>query len=100
MQTDEMIAADEFCTHHHIELSFIHSLQESGLIEISVLEEKVFVPVNQLAQLEKMVRLYYEMDINLEGIETISFLLERMQAMQQEIRKLNNKLSLYEAGED
>ena len=96
MQTDEMIAADEFCMHHRVELSFIHSLKESGLIEVSVVEEKVFVPVSQLQQLEKLVRLYYEMDINLEGIETITYLLERMHDMQQQIRQLNNRLSLYE----
>ncbi len=96
MQTDEMIAADEFCTHHHIELSFIQSLQESGLIEVSIVEEKVFVPVSQLCQLEKLVRLYYEMDINLEGIETITYLLERMHDMQQQIRELNSRLNQYE----
>ncbi len=96
MQTDEMIAADEFCTHHQIELSFIHSLKESGLIEVAVVEEKVFVPMEQLTNLERIVRLYYEMDINLEGIETITYLLERMNSMQQQIRELNDRLSLYE----
>lgn len=96
MQTDEMIPASEFCTHYHIELSFIHSLQQSGLIEIISTEETLFVPVNQLPQLEKLVRLYYEMDINLEGIETITYLLQRMNEMQQKITHLNNRLSMYE----
>jgi len=96
MQTENMIRAEEFCIHHNIELSFIHSLNDSGLIEIVVTEEKIYVPVSQLKQLEKMVRLYYEMDINLEGIETITYLMERMNAMQQEIRQLSNKLRSYE----
>lgn len=96
MQTDEMIAAEEFCTHHNIELTFINSLKESGLLEISVVEEKIFLPVNQLSQLEKMVRLYYEMDINLEGIETITYLLQRMNDMQQQIVQLSNRLSRYD----
>lgn len=96
MQTEEMIPVNDFCIHHNIETSFIYSLQESGLIEISTIEEKTFLPVNQLSQLEKLVRLYYEMDINLEGIETISYLLERMNEMQQQIIQLSNRLSLYE----
>ncbi len=96
MQTAEMIAADEFCAHHHIEMSFIESLKESGLIEVSITEEKTFLPVNQLGQLEKLVRLYYEMDINLEGIETITYLLQRMNDMQQQILQLSNRLSRYE----
>ncbi len=97
MQTEEMIPADEFCIHHNIELSFIYSLKESGLIEMSSVEEKVFVPVSQLNQLERLVRLYYEMDINLEGIETITYLLQRMNDMQQQIILLNNRLSIYES---
>ncbi|HEV7779709.1 MAG TPA: chaperone modulator CbpM [Chitinophagaceae bacterium] len=96
MQTEEMIAADEFCIHHNIELSFIYSLKDSGLIEVSIVEEKVFVPLNQLGHLEKLVRLYYEMDINLEGIETITYLLRRMNEMQQEILQLSNRLREYE----
>ena len=96
MQTEEMIPANEFCLHHNIELSFIYSLKESGLNEISTVEEKTFVPVNQLNHLEKLVRLYYEMDINLEGIETITYLLQRMNEMQQQIGQLNNRLRIYE----
>jgi len=96
MQTEDMIPADEFCIHHNIELSFIYSLQESGLVETVSTAEKIFVPASQLRQLEKLVRLYYDMDINLEGVETITYLLQRMNAMQQQIVQLTNKLSRYE----
>jgi len=96
MQTEDMIAADEFCIHHHIDLSFLYSLNESGLIEISRIEEKIFVPTNQLQHLEKLVRLYNEMDINLEGIEAITWLLQRVKEMQQQITTLSNRLAMYE----
>ena len=96
MQTEEMIPADEFCIHHNIELSFIYSLKESGLVEIVSTEEKIFLPANQLPNLEKLVRLYYEMDINLEGMETITYLLQRIGEMQQQIAQLNNRLGRYE----
>jgi hypothetical protein len=36
------------------------------------------------------------MDINLEGIETISYLLGKMSDLQQEILRLNNRLRIYE----
>lgn len=96
MQTEEMIPASEFCIHHNIELSFIHSLKESGLIEITIIDEKIFVPLSQLSFLEKLVRLYYEMDINLEGIETITYLLERMNDLQKQVLLLNNRMKMYE----
>jgi chaperone modulatory protein CbpM len=96
MQTEEMILASEFCIHHRIDPSFLYSLKDSGLIEISMVEEEIFVPESQLSNLEKLVRLYYEMDINLEGIETITYLLQRMNDMQQQIVQLSNRLSRYE----
>ena len=37
-----------------------------------------------------------ELDINLEGIETITYLLQRMHDMQREIATLENRLSMYE----
>ena len=96
MQTEEMVAADEFCIHHNIELSFIYSLKDSGLVEVTSIGEKIFVPVSQLGHLERLVRLYYEMDINLEGIETITYLLQQMNDMQQQIVQLSNRLSMYD----
>lgn len=96
MLTEEMIPANEFCTYHNIELSFIHALQDYDLIEIITLQEQVFVPKNQLQQLEKIVRLHYEMDINLEGIETITHLLQKVSMLQQHILELNNRLVMYE----
>lgn len=96
MATQNIITAKEFCIHHNVEMTFIQSLGESGLVEIIQTEEDICVPVQQLPQLEKMVRLYYEMDINMEGIETITHLLNRMNEMQQEIERLQNRLELYE----
>ena len=96
MPTTHLIAANEFCIYHNIEPSFIYSLQQSGLIEITVVEEKPFVDESELPQLEKLVRLHREMDINLEGIETITHLLQRMNDMQRQIAMLKNRLSMYE----
>ena len=97
METEKMIPASEFCMYHNIELSFIYSLNESGLIDITSIEEKIFVPVSQLKHLEKLMRLKEEMDINVEGIETITFLLQRINDLQQHILQLRNKLDFYES---
>jgi hypothetical protein len=96
MQTEYLVKVDEFCASHNIEISFISSLQQNGLIEITTIKDSGFIDLSQLRQLEKIVRLYYEMDINLEGIETINFLLQRINSMQDEIIVLKNKLRLYE----
>jgi len=99
MQPDDMILATEFCVHHKIELSFIHSLEQHGLIETVVIEENVFLPLSELDRLEKIVRLYFELDINLEGIETINHLLQRITSMQEQIVGLSNRLKAWESDE-
>jgi len=96
MQTKNLIAVNEFCINHNIEVSFISSLQETGLIEIAFVEEAAYIDADELQQVEKFIRFYYDLDINLEGIETITHLLQRMNAMQDEITLLHNRLSLYE----
>lgn len=92
-----LVAIDEFCASHRIEISFISSLHESGLIELKTIREADFIEVEQLRKLEKFIRLYYELDINLEGIETINYLLQRIDEMNDEIRMLRNTLLLYES---
>jgi hypothetical protein len=96
MQTKNLIAVNEFCFNHNIEVSFINSLQQTGLIEVDFVEETPFIDADQLQQVEKFIRFYYDLDINLEGIETITHLLQRMNAMQDEIISLRNRLRLYE----
>lgn len=96
MNKGNMIPADEFCASHNIEISFINSLQNAGLIEITTIKETIYIHESQLNDLEKIVRLYYEMDINLEGIETVIHLLRRIKDMQNEITILKNQLRMYE----
>jgi len=97
MQNVKLISINDFCSSHNIEISFISSLQRTGLIEISIIEETGYIDAGQLQQLEKYLRFHYDLDINLEGIETITHLLQRINAMQEEIISLRNRLRLYEA---
>ena len=98
-QTENLINANQFCIYHNVEISFIHSLHQSGLIEIVVVKEIVFIPAEQLEHVEKLARLHYDLDINLEGIETIAYLLEKVTRMQNEMTAVKNKLRVYEIEE-
>ena len=94
-----MLSVDEFCVNHDIDVSFISSLQQTGLIEVKTVRESIYINGDQLLQLEKFIRLFYELDINLEGIETITHLLNRIKSLQDEITGLKNRLRLYESVE-
>lgn len=97
MSNEQLIRATDFCTTHDIEIEFIQSLHEYGLIEITTIQEIHFVRTEQLPQLEQFIRLHYDLDINLAGIDAIANLLQRMEVMQEEIRVLKNRLRVYEA---
>lgn len=96
MEIKKLIPADEFCANHHIEVSFIHSLEETGLITMTTIEETGFIESSQLQDLERIVRLYYELGINIEGIDTITHLLNRIIELQNEVIDLKNRLRLFE----
>ncbi|HBS86018.1 MAG: MerR family transcriptional regulator [Bacteroidetes bacterium GWF2_38_335] len=96
MNTKNLIDLNEFCKSHKIEISFISSLQQTGMIDITTIKETGFIDSLQLEKLEKIVRLYNELDINFEGIDTITHLLQRVIALQDEIIALRNRLNLYE----
>lgn len=96
MEMQEYIPIDIFCSQHGVEVTFISSLQEYGLIEILRVNETECLQLNQLAEAEAIVRLYRELDINPEGIDAIINLLQRIKEMQSEIQYLKNRLSLYE----
>lgn len=97
MEPEQFIKAEDFCASHQIEYSFIRSLTEYGLIEIKAIEEKELIPESELTKLEKLVRLHYDLQINLEGIDAITNLLELINNVQEENRVLRNKLRLYES---
>lgn len=92
MEQDELIPVKDLCIYHNIEYSFIDSLENSGLISVTSIEHTAFIPLDDVRKLEKFVRLHYDLDINMEGIETINYLLEKMEEMQKQILKLRNEL--------
>lgn len=93
MEKNELVPAEEFCIYHNIEYSFINSLESSGLLSITSVGQSSYIPANEIQKLEKFVRLHYDLEINLEGIETINHLLEKIEEMQREILQLKSKIS-------
>lgn len=94
MQT-ELIVVSEYCHNCHLEPSFIDLLEEGGLIEVHIQGGEHYLYVSQLPDVERYSRMYYELSINMEGIDAIHHLLERMEAMKREINMLRSRLLVY-----
>jgi len=92
MEEAKQISVEQCCIYYQIETSFVQQLDDHGLIELKRAGKKAFITYEQLSDLEKFIRMHYDMEINLEGIEAITHLLNRMQRLQQEIKRLENEL--------
>lgn len=96
MKTSKLISIQQFCTHYKVPEKFINQLQEYELVEVIVTENEHFLRLKQLHKVEKMIRLHYDLHINLEGLDVISNLLLQLESHQNEIILLKNRLQFYE----
>ena len=62
-------------------------------------QKHVYVLASCLPAIEKMIRLHYDLQINFEGIDAISQLLNKIETLQQNLLRTQNKLRLYEENE-
>ena len=90
-----LIAVNEFCKSNDIEISFVNSLEENGLLEITRIEQTSFLNFEQLQELDRYIRFYYELNIDLDGIDTIKHLFRRVNQLCDKIVSSKNKQYLY-----
>ena len=93
---EELIPVIDFARLYHIEPAFILALNEYELIEIVIIDQKHFIHPDQISRAEKLIRLHDELNLNLEGVDVISHLLERIESLQHEMNLLRNKLRRFE----
>lgn len=93
MENENLIPVEQLCSHYQIELSFIDSLSEYGLIEVVITEENRFVSIDQVKDIEKMIRLHFDLNINMEGIDAIYHLLRKVDELNNELKSTKNRFS-------
>ncbi|MDR2954252.1 MAG: chaperone modulator CbpM [Prevotella sp.] len=93
MNTD-LIIIREYCIQNQIEPELIIQLENEGLIRISEVDNERYIHVSELKHLDQYVRWYYDLSINVEGIDVIQNLLDKMDEMQTEIHRLKERLRL------
>ena len=75
---NEWIVISEYCDKCHIEPTFIDMLCESGLIDVEQEGGERYLPFSELPDVERYSRMYYDLSINMEGIDAIHHLLARI----------------------
>jgi hypothetical protein len=97
METNNLVLVEQCCSNLEVEFSFINSLDDSGLIEVIILDDKKYISIDHLKRLERAIHFHYELNINIEGIDVIHNLLDQIDDLQEELRIAKNKLNLYDS---
>jgi hypothetical protein len=92
---EQLVPAQEFCSHHHVELNFIYSLRDYGLIDVISNEGNDYLSADKLDELEKIIRLHYDLEVNVEGIVVILNLLKQLDDAEHRLNELKSRLKFY-----
>ena len=96
MSKEKLILINQLCTHYQVEMSLFSELHEFGIIEILTIENSNFIHEDKISVVEKVVRMQKDLNINLEGVDTVLNLLDKINDLQTELNTLKNRLRLYE----
>lgn len=96
----DLILIDDYCKNSSVEIEFIHSLEDEGLIVTQILDDVKYLDSSQLGDLEIFSRLYYDLSVNVEGIDIINNLLTKMRQMEPELAALRRQLGVTSFFED
>ena len=96
MKEETYILIQHYCETTSVDPEFIKQLFEYGLIQHIEQDDEPAVREEELPILERMVRLHYDLDINLEGLQVIAHMRQKMIQMQKEMLELERKLKRFE----
>lgn len=86
------ITIQEFCIHHKAEPDFLDALAENGILTFIEVNREKAIQYEHLPELECYIRWHYELDINLEGIDAMRHLVNKIRTLQEENTYLKSQL--------
>ncbi|SIQ96278.1 MerR HTH family regulatory protein [Chryseobacterium sp. RU37D] len=89
----ERISREELVKIYNVEIAFFDELVSSDLLHIQTENEIHYLMYEDLETFEKLANWYYDLEINLPGLEVIHDMLKKMEVLKQKNRELMNKLS-------
>jgi len=95
MEEQKLILVETVCSHYQLQFSFIEQLEEVGLISLVRENEVIFISEEKVSDLEKVLRLHEELNVNLEGIDIILNLLNKVGSLQSELAEAKQELKWY-----
>ena len=96
MNLKNLIPIPQLCSHYELEMSFFVNLNEIGLLQITTVETTSYIDLDSIQKIEKIIHLHQDLEVNIEGIDVVFNLLQKMDSLQNEVTALKNRLRLHE----
>ena len=96
MNLENLIPIPQLCSHYELDMSFFVNLSEIGLLQITTVETTSYIDLDSIQKIEKMIHLHQDLEVNIEGIDVVFNLLQKMVSLQNEVTALKNRLRLHE----
>ena len=96
MVKQNYILVNHYCEQTKISNAFIDSLHKYGLIECKQIKTEIYILSEDIVEIERFNRLHNDLGINLEGIDALNHMLQRIRSMESEMNLLKKRLRLYE----
>lgn len=96
MNLENLIPIPQLCSHYELEMSFFVNLSEMGLLQITTFETTAYIDLDSIQKIEKIIHLHQDLEVNIEGIDVVFNLLQKMDSLQNEVTALKNRLRLHE----
>lgn len=97
---ENLIPAREFVAYYQLDLSFVVALEEQGVLETITIGPEQYLHPDQLAPLERLIRLHRELAVHVEDLDIVLHLLNRLEQAQAQANQLQNRLAFYEPTSD
>ena len=87
----ERISREELVRIYQVEITFFDALQESGLLRTQTVNNITYLSYDELHVFERLTNLYYDLEVNLPGLEIINYLHDKMEVLKNENSKLRGQ---------
>lgn len=98
MNKEHYILVRTVCTHYALEQTFIYGLGDKGLINIVTSDPDDLIHEEDLPRLEKILRIHRELAVDVDAMEVVLNLVDKIDQLQEELTLLKNRISFWEPG--
>lgn len=86
----DRISREELVKIYNIEITFFDSLDESGLVKTETENNVKYLLYDELPTFERLTNWHYDLEVNLPGLEIIHNLLQKMEELREDNRRLRS----------